>query len=283
MTGRAVPTALAALAVAAQIAYPLVHGPARDAVTVVVVLALAASAVTHAWVARGGRWALALLAITAGFGLASEIVGTATGFPFGCYDYATGRLGPSLAEVPLLVPLAWTAGTYPVWCAVAHVVDRGRPLARAALTAAGIVGWDLYLDPQMVADGQWRWCSAHPAPPGLEPVPWTNYAGWLLVAAAIAATLTWLDRRYTGPDPSAAADAVPLALFLWTWLGSALAHAVFLPELGWSAGYGLLGMGVVGVPLLTRLGRAGTMSRCSRPEPVNNGPVPDAPAPGWPR
>ncbi|MFC9789994.1 carotenoid biosynthesis protein [Rhodococcus sp. NPDC127528] len=262
MTGRLVPAALAALAVAAQIAYPLVEGTSRDAVTVVVVLALAAAALTHAWFARGGRWALALLAVTAGLGLLSEIVGTATGFPFGCYDYAIDRLGPSLADVPLLVPLAWTAGSYPVWCAVTHVVDRGRPLARAALTAVGIVGWDLYLDPQMVADGQWRWCSAHAAPPGLEPIPWTNYAGWLLVATAIAVTLTWLDRDRADPDPSPAADAVPLALFLWTWLGSALAHAVFLPELGWSAAYGLLGMGVVGVPLLTHLSRAGTMTRC---------------------
>ncbi|MFE3289831.1 carotenoid biosynthesis protein [Rhodococcus sp. NPDC059234] len=262
MTGRLVPAALAALAVAAQIVYPLVHGSARDVVTVVVVLALAAAALTHAWSTRGVRWTAALLAVTAGLGLLSEIVGTATGFPFGCYDYAADRLGPAVAGVPLVVPLAWTAGSYPVWCAVTHVVDRSRPLARAALTAAGIVAWDLYLDPQMVADGQWHWCSSHPAPPGLEPIPWTNYAGWLLVAATIAATLTWLDRRRAGPEPSPAADAVPLVLFLWTWLGSALAHAVFLPELGWSAVYGLLGMGVVGVPLLARLSRAGTMTRC---------------------
>lgn len=250
------------VAVTAQIAYPLVHGSARDTVTVVVVLSLAVAAVTHAWSTRGFRWAAALLVVTAGLGLLSEVVGTGTGIPFGCYDYATDRLGPSLAAVPLLVPLAWTAGCYPVWCAVTHVVDRGRPLTRAALATVGIVGWDLFLDPQMVADGQWQWCSAHPSPPGLEPIPWTNYAGWLLVAAAIAATLTWLDLRCTGVDPSPAADAVPLALFLWTWLGSALAHAVFLPDLGWSSGYGLVGMGVVGVPLLARLSRAGTMARC---------------------
>lgn len=258
---RTAPAAAAAvIAVAAQIAYPLVDGGARDTVTVVVVLSLAVAAVAHGWATRGPRWAATMLLTTAGLGLLSEIVGTATGFPFGCYEYADGRLGPELANVPVLVPLAWTAGSYPVWCAVTHVVDRGRPAARAALATVGIVGWDLFLDPQMVSDGQWRWCSVHPSLPGLEPIPWTNYAGWVLIAAAIACVLTLLDRRK--PETALGTDAVPLALFLWTWLGSALAHAVFLPGLGWSAVYGLVGMGVVGVPLLTRLSRAGTMARC---------------------
>ncbi|TQF73587.1 carotenoid biosynthesis protein [Rhodococcus spelaei] len=263
MTGRAVPAALAALAVAAQIAYPLVAGTARDDVTVVVVLALAAAALAHAWTVRGARWTIALLAVTAGLGLASELVGTATGFPFGCYDYAVGRLGPAVAGVPLVVPLAWTAGSYPVWCAVTHLVGRDRPGPRIALTAVGIVGWDLFLDPQMVVDGQWRWCSPHTGLPGLGEIPWTNYVGWLLVAIAMAAALASVDARLAVREPTVADDAVPLALFLWTWLGSALAHAVFLgPQLRWSAVYGLVGMGVVGVPLLGRLlRRAGPRAR----------------------
>ncbi|MFD1813050.1 carotenoid biosynthesis protein [Rhodococcus gannanensis] len=260
-TNHATPAVAAAVvAVAAQIAYPLTNGDARDAVTIAVVLALAAAALAHAWETRGVRWTAIMLAATAGLGLLSEIAGTATGFPFGCYAYADGRLGPEVAGVPLLVPLAWTAGSYPVWIAVTHVVSRARPVARAALASVGIVAWDLYLDPQMVTDGQWTWCSPHPSPPGLEPIPWTNYLGWLLIAAAIGVTLTWLDRARPPSPPLD--DAVPLALFLWTWLGSALAHAVFLPELGWSALYGFVGMGVVGVPLVTRGIRAGTMSEC---------------------
>ncbi|MGW4481587.1 carotenoid biosynthesis protein [Rhodococcus triatomae] len=252
--------AAAVVAVTAQIAYPLTSEDTRDTVTVVVVLALVAAALAHAWATRGVRWTAIMLAATAGLGLLSEIVGTATGFPFGCYSYAEGRLGPELAGVPLLVPLAWTAGSYPVWIAVTHVVDRARPAARVALASAGIVAWDLYLDPQMVADGQWTWCSPHPSPPGLDPIPWTNFLGWLLIAAAIGVTLTWLDR--TRPTAPLRTDAVPLALFLWTWLGSALAHTVFLPELGWSALYGFVGMGLVGVPLVTRGIRAGTMTGC---------------------
>ncbi|MDH6290185.1 hypothetical protein M2275_005108 [Rhodococcus opacus] len=50
-------------------------------------------------------------------------------------------------------------------------------------------------------------------------------------------------------------DGVPIGLFLWTWLGSALAHSVFLgsPELRYSAIYGWLAMGILGVPLLVSL------------------------------
>jgi uncharacterized membrane protein len=125
-------------------------------------------------------------------------------------------------------------------------------LPRIALTTVGVVGWDLYLDPQMVADGQWAWCSTFAGLPGLPGIPWTNYVGWLLVATLMACAMELLGRvgrsRIRGVS-----YVVPWGLFLWTWLGSSLAHAVFLPNLGWSALYGLVAMGVVGVPFLLAL------------------------------
>ncbi|RVW08985.1 carotenoid biosynthesis protein [Prescottella agglutinans] len=244
---------VAAAAVAAQIAYPLVDGRSRDVVTVAVVALLATASIVHAVGVRGGRWAAGMVLATAGIGLMSEVVGVATGIPYGCYEYASGRLGPSIADVPLVVPFAWTAGFYPVWCA-ASVVTRGS-LPRIALTTIGVVGWDLYLDPQMVADGQWRWCVTDAGLAGVEHIPLTNYAGWMVVAAVMAILVDLLDRRVHPAPPSPIRDAVPIALFLWTWLGSALAHAVFLdaPELRYSAVYGLVAMGVVGAPLLLRL------------------------------
>ncbi|QCQ91511.1 carotenoid biosynthesis protein [Rhodococcus sp. SGAir0479] len=243
---------VAAAAVGAQIVYPLVDGRVRDVVTVAVVALLAAASIVHAVGTRGGRWAAGMVVTTAGIGLVSEIVGTATGYPYGCYEYAAGRLGWALVDVPLVVPFAWTAGFYPVWCA-ASLVTRGR-VRRIALTTAGVVGWDLYLDPQMVADGQWRWCVTDAGLPGIAHIPLTNYAGWVVVAAGMAVVVDALDRRRR-VTPTPRLDAVPIALFLWTWLGSSLAHAVFLdpPELRYSAVYGLLAMGVVGVPLLLRL------------------------------
>ncbi len=262
--------ALAACAIGAQIVYPLVSGGARDVVTVAVVAFLAAVALTHAVVARGALWATVMFVATAGLGLASEIVGTETGFPYGSYFYATGRLGPDLFDVPAVVPLAWTAGFYPIWCAVSFLL-KGRQssvrtsIGRVSLTAVGMVGWDLYLDTQMVTDGQWTWTSPIAGLPGLPSIPVTNYLGWFLVSLVMASIVEGVDRMSQRAADSAetVSDTVPLVMFAWTWLGSALAHAALLsgPELRYSAVYGFAAMGVVGIPLVRRLmldrGRAG--------------------------
>lgn len=251
-TSSRVPAVLAALAVLAQIVYPLTAGTLRDHVTIVVVMTLALAGVAHAATTYGAAWALRFVAITAGIGLAVEILGIATGFPFGSYEYGD-RLGPAVAGVPLVIAVAWTAGVYPVW-AVARLCHRGR-VARIVATAVATAGWDLYLDPQMVADGQWTWHSTAPALPGLPDIPITNYLAWLVVALVMAVLSTAGDPR--GPD-TLDRSGVPIVLFLWTWLGSALAHAVFLdaPQLRWSALYGLIGMGTLGIPLVTRLLRS---------------------------
>ncbi|MFD4368821.1 carotenoid biosynthesis protein [Rhodococcus sp. NPDC058521] len=252
------PAVLAGGAIAAQITYPLAQDDARDVMTIVVVLLSAAACLVHAAVNRGAAWTAGLLITTAGIGLASEVVGTATGIPYGCYSYATDRLGPDIAGVPFVVPLAWTAGFYPVWCVSVYITRRH--WKRAVLTVVGVVGWDLYLDAQMVADGQWRWCVTDSGLPGLEHIPLTNYAGWLLVAVLMVTVMSAIDSRLRVSDcpprvSDSRRDTVPLVLFAWTWLGSALAHSVFLsaPELRFSAVYGLLVMGVLGMPLARKL------------------------------
>ncbi|WP_415976771.1 carotenoid biosynthesis protein [Rhodococcus sp. 077-4] len=271
---RMVPVAFAIAAVGAQIVYPLVSGSTRDAVTVAVVAALALASIAHAALHRGALWAAVLVIVTAGTGFASELVGTATGIPFGEYFYAQDRLGPSLFEVPVVVPLAWTAGFYPIWCAVNFVVRRTNATRvratalRIVAVAVGMVGWDLYLDPQMVTDGQWTWTAGSVGLPGVQSIPLTNYLGWLVVATLMAAVMDSLDRALGRPQPSD--DAVPIGLFLWTWLGSALAHAVFLdgPELRFSAVYGFVVMGTVGIPLLM-IARRGRSPGPRSPAPVH--------------
>ncbi|MFI8565072.1 carotenoid biosynthesis protein [Rhodococcus sp. NPDC078407] len=273
---RIAPIVVAAAAVGCQIVYPLVSGPTRDAVTVAVVAFLALASILHAVLHRGALWAVVLFLVTAGTGFASEMVGTATGIPFGEYFYAQNRLGPSLFDVPVVVPLAWTAGFYPIWCAVTFVVRRlGQTQVRAtglriAAVAVGMVGWDLYLDPQMVTDGQWTWTSGAVGLPGVPSIPLTNYLGWLVVATLMAAAMETLDRaignRRPSGEPRPSDDAVPIGLFMWTWLGSALAHAVFLdgPELRYSAVYGFLVMGAVGIPLVSMGVRGRSLRRRSR-------------------
>ncbi|MGZ6827219.1 MAG: carotenoid biosynthesis protein [Mycobacteriales bacterium] len=229
-----VPALLGALAVLLQVAYPLVHGPARDRLTVLTVLVLCAATVSHAAATRGPVWAARLLLTATGVGLAAEAVGVATGVPFGDYAY-TGHLGPRLLGVPLVVPLAWAMLAHP--CLLL-----GRRLASGpaavVLSALALTGWDLFLDPQMVAAHQWTWASPSP---GLNGIPWTNTAGWLAVSLLLMALLSRL------PDERDHDDRLPAALLLWTWVSGVVAAAAFFGTPGVALAGGL-GMGAVVLP-----------------------------------
>jgi putative membrane protein len=238
--------------VGVQITYPLVSGSTRAALVVVTVLLGWAVSVGHARRTRGWRFAAMLLLVTTGGGLAVEAVGVATGFPFGRYGYGDA-LGPMLYGVPVIIPLAWTWMAWPAWLA-ATMVARRRPV-RIAVAAVALAGWDLFLDPQMVAEGYWHWVDPWPALPGVPGVPVGNYLGWLTVALAMMLLLAAGARaRGTGAGPSGtlAADAPMLGLYLWTYYSSVLAHAVFLGLPG-SASWGGAGMGLVAIPLTVRL------------------------------
>jgi uncharacterized membrane protein len=121
---------------------------------------------------------------------------------------------------------------------------------RALIAGWALAAWDLFLDPQLVAAGHWRWTAPAPALPGVPDVPLSNYAGWLLVAVVLAAALDAL----LGPDLGAPepVDLLPYGLYLWTYGSSVLAHAAFLGLPG-SALWGALGMGLVAVPLALSL------------------------------
>jgi putative membrane protein len=256
---------LGAAAVLAQVAYPLLDGPQQApgplrAVTVAAVLLFCAASLTHAAATSGPRTALTVLAVAGGTGLVAEAVGVATGVPFGRYAYA-GTLGPQLLGVPLLVPLAWTMMAWPTLLA-------GRALAarvgsRSSWTAVppaavALAGWDLFLDPQMVAAGHWTWTFPDPGLPGVPGIPLTNFAGWLLVALVVQAAL---HRRV--PAEPEGDPRLPALLLGWTWLGSTLANAVFFGRPA-VAGYGFVAMGVVVAPYL-----AGVLAgRQARKQPV---------------
>jgi putative membrane protein len=244
------PAVLAGAVVLAQIAYPLTPvGTARDRLTVATVVLFATASVLHAAITRGVRAGAALVAVAGGGGLLAEAVGVATGVPFGRYAYA-GTLGPAVLGVPVVIPLAWVMMAWPAYL-VGVRLGRG-PLARVAVAAAALASWDLFLDPQMVDAGHWRWSDPSPALPGVPTVPLTNYAGWAVVALGLMALLHLTVR--TGPSTL---DAVPYALYLWTYASSVLALAAFfgLPA---AALWGGLAMGAVAVPLAWSLRRPGT-------------------------
>ncbi len=207
------PWLLAAATVGAQIAYPLAEGETLRTVTVLVVVLFATTCVAHAVVHRGVLWALGLVVVTAGGGLAAEAVGVRTGLPFGDYRYE-GTLGPEVLDVPVVVPLAWTMMAYPVLLAARRLTRRFVPV----VGGLGLTAWDVFLDPQMVGDGHWTWADPTPALPGVEGIPLSNYAGWAVVGTLMMLVLSVVLPRDT------ASESVPAALLVWTWLGYVLGN-----------------------------------------------------------
>lgn len=139
-----------------------------------------------------GRWglgrAIAAKSVIGAVTLAVERVGTTTGWPFGRYRY-TDRLPPTVAGVPVAVPLAWWGMALPAReAAHAALGRRTSPFGRVGLGAVALTAWDLFLDPQMTAEGYWRWERR-----GVyRGIPASNFVGWLVTGAAVMAVLEWL-------------------------------------------------------------------------------------------
>ena len=237
---------LLAVLVLAEICYPLVSGETRARIVVATVVLGYVASVAHAALMQGKRVAAALVAVTAGGGFAVEALGVATGVPFGEYAYGDA-LGAKLLDVPIVIPLAWTWMAWPAWLASGRLAVPYA--ARVTIAGLGLAAWDLFLDPQMVDQGYWRWTRPEPALPDVPGIPLSNYLGWLVVAIALMALLGALGGR-AAREPGG--DAPMLALYLWTYASSVLAHAVFL-DLPASAVWGGLAMGAVAVPLAVRL------------------------------
>jgi uncharacterized membrane protein len=226
-----------------QVPYPLVHGHARNVLTVVTVIAFAAVSAGYAIARRGVPYGVVLVAVAGVGGFAVDVIGVHTGVPFGDYRY-DGGLGPAMFGVPVVIGLAWLMMAHP--CVVVAERVAGRTSTRVIAAAVGLAGWDVFLDPQMVDAHHWRWSDPSPHLPGVERVPLSNLGGWLLVATVIAAALVAASRR------AAPQGEQPLVvLWIWVWLSSALAALAFFHHPA-VAGWGLLAMGFVGLPLLRR-------------------------------
>jgi putative membrane protein len=164
-----------------------------------------------------------------------EAMGSATGFPFGAYDY-TDALQPQLADVPLVIPLAWFMMLVPAWAVAEAILARpqerlGRwytPL-HAAVAGAAFTAWDLYLDPQMVAHDLWIWDN----PEGYFGIPWINFRGWWLAASLLTLLIhpTGLPRRRL------------MLIYTLTWAFQAIGLGIFWGQPG-PAVIGFLGMGL---------------------------------------
>lgn len=228
---------LFAALVGAQLLYPRVPKSGHLAATHAIVGLLAATTAAEAVEARGRRRAAATVGAAGALGYAVELVGVATGKPFGHYTY-TPRLGPGWRGVPALVFVSWAMMSRPAWT-VAGWVTRRR-WARPLVAAGALTAWDVYVDPRMVRDGFWVW----PQGGRYEGIPAQNFLGWFVTAAGVFAVWAAVDGEAASPD-----DDLALALYGWTWVGEAVANVVFWgrPRVAVAGG---LAMGAFAVPAL---------------------------------
>lgn len=116
-------------------------------------------------------------------GMTVEWVGVHTGRLFGDYEYSSS-LGPLIFGVPVTLGFAWIA----VVCNAALLsYDFEQTGPRAVILRAVQVGFwtvllDLVLDPVAHARNFWAWEDGG----GFYHVPWSNFAGWFIVGAAMS-------------------------------------------------------------------------------------------------
>ena len=163
------------IAIVLQVLYPLVNGEVLRLLTLNVVYWGAGAMLLHALLAYGARYAITYFLFTFIFALIIEHVGVLTQWPFGNYSYS-GNLGLKIFEVPLVVPFAWIMMAHPVLTAARRIAGNWVFLYGGVALAA----WDLFLDPLMVAQGNWTWVVTGAHVPFQPEIPLSNTFGWLL-------------------------------------------------------------------------------------------------------
>jgi putative membrane protein len=192
--------------------------------TVLTQCALLLVILAKAW----GAWrALAACAAIVLLGGGVEWLGATTGFPFGAYQY-TERLQPQLVGVPVAVALAWFVMLPSSWALARVITGKSRGVGFAIGSATALAAWDLFVDPQAVAWGWWRWQT----PGAYFGIPATNLAGWWLTGFLLTIVIA--------PRP------VPLGPCLYIYAAVLVTYAIgvgFLHDLPGPALVGSLAMG----------------------------------------
>jgi putative membrane protein len=118
--------------------------------------------------------------------LASELLGTTYGVPFGAYSY-TELLGRQwFGRVPYVIPLSWFTMAWPAWILARH---RTRGWIAVLVGSALLVAWDLVLDPAMSSvTNYWIWGEKG----SYYGMPWNNLLGWAVTGLVLLVVLAWL-------------------------------------------------------------------------------------------
>jgi len=213
------------LAIAIQISYPLVSGNVLRFVTIFTVIAGAVLMLAHSLLSYGFRYFVTFASVTFVFALLVEIIGSKTGWPFGSYVY-DDSLGIKIAGVPVLVPFAWIMMAHPVLIAARKTI----PSWAFLYGGAGLMVWDLFLDPQMVAAGRWSWDVVGPHVPFQPEIPLSNSAGWLFAGMGLMALLNLIlpkERRKAGVN-----STIPDLFLAWTIFSGVVGNLFFFDRIG---------------------------------------------------
>jgi uncharacterized membrane protein len=175
-------------------------------------LALYVTAATAIW---GWRRAVAFTVWAGGLAFVAEWTSTRTGFPFGLYHYTGGTTGRELylANVPFFDPLSFTFLAYAslglAWLLLGSAdsplpTGIGTRLRLAGLSGLLMMWLDLVIDPLAVRGDRWFLGRIfyYPEPGRYFGVPVANFAGWVVVGAAIAWGWTFIAPGVRGEPPT---------------------------------------------------------------------------------
>ncbi len=169
----------------------------------------AAAMLAFGGAALGWRRTLIFFGLACGLSLASELIGTGTGYPFGNYEYTTGLGFKILARVPFSIPLSWFYMGLASFI-LGGTLARWHPVWSVALGAYFLTVWDLVLDPAMAHPGLaltfWVWHQSGP----YFGMPVQNFVGWTATGTLFMGLSRWL----WGDQLPGVTPRLPLAVYV---------------------------------------------------------------------
>ena len=143
----------------------------------------AAAMFVFAWFTLGPRRTLIFFIVSTTLSLASELIGTGTGWPFGNYEYTSFLGYKVLGRVPFTIPLSWFylgCAAYILGSVLAARFGSRRTFWSLAIGVWLLTAWDLVLDPAMADPSlQVRFWTWHETGPYFG-MPIQNLVGWSL-------------------------------------------------------------------------------------------------------
>jgi putative membrane protein len=125
-----------------------------------------------------------------------------------------------------VVPFAWAMMAHPLLIVARRVTKKWTFL----FGGFALMAWDLFLDPQMVGDGRWKWEVTGSHVPFQPNIPLSNMFGWLLAGIALIAILNVSlpkeQRKY-------GSSLIAVDIFLaWSWFGGIISNLFFFDRPG---------------------------------------------------